>query len=115
MININLQGSTPLYEQVYKQIVELVMKNVMKPHDQIPSVRALAKELGINPNTISKAYTQLENDHIIYSLAGRGSFIAEFDTGIVKQKAFGNFENAVSDALNVGILKDELIELINIR
>jgi len=113
MYDINLQSRTPLYEQVYKKIIELVMKKTLKPQDQLPSVRTLAKELGVNPNTISKAYLQLENDKIIYSLAGRGSFVSEINTGVIQEKALTDFDDAVDDALNVGILKEELITLIN--
>jgi len=112
MYDINLQSRTPLYEQVYKKIVELVMKKTLKPQEQLPSVRTLAKELGVNPNTISKAYLQLENDKIIYSLAGRGSFVSEIDKGIIQEKALADFEISVLDALNVGILKTDLIKRI---
>lgn len=113
MYDIDLQSRTPLYEQIYKKIIELILKKELKPDDQLPSVRALAKELGVNPNTISKAYLQLENDKIIYSLAGRGSFVAKPNTDKIKEKALENFDIAVTEAINIGLDKDELIKRIN--
>lgn len=115
MYSIDLQGATPLYEQVYNRIVELVVTKVLKPGDQIPSVRALAKELSVNPNTVSKAYNQLENDKVIYSLAGRGSFISDFDGGKVKEDVLLKFDECVDKAKNVGIDKSEVIDRINDR
>lgn len=115
MFTIDLQSRTPIYEQLYKKIVELILKGQLKPNDQIPSVRLLAKDLGVNPNTISKAYTQLEHDGVIYTLAGRGSFISKVDTSGMKQKAFENFDIAVDEALKFKISKKELIDRINNR
>ena len=73
MFDIDLQSRIPIYEQLYKKIVELIMKKELNSNDKLPSVRELAKELGVNPNTVSKAFQMLERDKIIYSLAGRGS------------------------------------------
>ena len=115
MYNIDLQSRTPIYEQLYKKIVELIMKKELKPNDQIPSVRILAKDIGVNPNTVSKAYQQLEHDGIIYSLAGRGSFVAKIDKSSIKEKAFTNFDTAVTEAVNVEITIVELIERLNKR
>ena len=115
MYDIDFQSRTPLYEQIYKKIVELVMQKILAPHEQLPSVRALAKDLGVNPNTISKAYFQLENDKIIYSLAGRGSFVSEINAEKVTEKAMADFDIAVINALNVGIQKEILIANINNR
>lgn len=110
MYDIDLQSRTPIYEQLYKKIVELAMKQILKPNEQIPSVRILAKDLGVNPNTVSKAYQQLEHDGIIYSLTGRGSFIAQLDKDMIKEKAFLEFDNSVDEALKVGIKISELKE-----
>ena len=112
MYDINLQSQIPIYEQVYKRIIELIVKKRIKPNDQLPSVRALAKELDVNPNTISKAYLQLEHEKIIYSLAGRGSFVADINTGKIQEKALIKFEEAVSEAINTGITKQDLVEII---
>ena len=113
MYDIDLQSRIPLYEQVYKKIVELVANKVLKPDDQLPSVRVLAKELGVNPNTVSKAYLQLENDKIIYTLAGRGSFISSLDVGKVQEKILVKVDSALEEAYNVGIDKEKIIERVD--
>lgn len=113
MYNIDLQSRTPIYEQLYKKVVELVLKGELSPNDKLPSVRELAKELGVNPNTVSKAFQLLERDKVIYSLAGRGSFVSNVSTDSVKETALEDFDRAVAEALNVGIPKKELTDRIN--
>ena len=115
MYNIDLQSRTPIYEQLYKKVVELVLKGELKPNDKLPSVRELAKELGVNPNTVSKAFQLLERDKVIYSLAGRGSFVSNVSTDSVKETALEDFDRAVAEALNVGITKKELTDRINVE
>lgn len=113
MYNIDLQSRTPIYEQLYKKVVELILRNELKPNDKLPSVRELAKELGVNPNTVSKAFQLLERDKVIYSLAGRGSFVSNVSTDSVKESALEDFDRAVAEALNVGITPKELTDRIN--
>ena len=113
MFDIDLMSRTPIYEQLYNKIVELIIKGVLTENSQLPSIRALAKELGVNPNTVVKAYNQLENDGIIYSLTGRGSFIAKVTDSTIKKSMFTQFDECVSKAIKTGISKDELIERIN--
>lgn len=75
MILIDYKSRKPIYEQIIDNIKQLIIQNVLKRDDQLPSVRQLAQELAINPNTIQKAYTELERQGVIYSLKGRGSFV----------------------------------------
>ena len=84
------------------------MKKMLKPNDQLPSVRILAKDLGVNPNTVSKAYQQLEHDGIIYSLAGRGSFVSDITKDKVIEKTLSDFDHSVKEAISVGISKEAL-------
>jgi GntR family transcriptional regulator len=105
---LDLQSRTPIYEQLYKKIVELIINKTLKAHDQLPSVRVLAKDLGVNPNTVSKAYQQLEHDGFIYSLAGRGSFIANINSNAAREKALSDFDRCVKEAMNAGFSKEEL-------
>lgn len=113
MFDIDLMSNTPIYEQLYNKIVELIIKGVLTENSQLPSIRALAKELGVNPNTVVKAYSQLERDEIIYSLTGRGSFVAKVNDDITKKSIFQEFDNVVAKALQTGITKDELISKIS--
>ena len=76
MFTLNFQSRQPIYEQLYDNVVRLAALGVLKPEEQLPPVRTLAAQLGVNPNTVSKAYQLLERDGIIYSAIGRGSFVA---------------------------------------
>ena len=75
LITVDLRDRKQLYEQIIDNVKRLVLTGEMKPDDRLPSVRALAKEIGINPNTIQKAYTELERDGVIVTMQGRGSVI----------------------------------------
>ena len=113
MYTIDLQSRTPIYEQLYKKVVELILKDELKAGDKLPSVRELAKSLGVNPNTVSKAFQLLERDKVIYSLAGRGSFVSGVNTDNVKEKALADFDNAAAEALKAGLTRQELISRLD--
>ncbi|MCH5192696.1 MAG: GntR family transcriptional regulator [Oscillospiraceae bacterium] len=113
MFNIDLQSRIPIYEQLYKKVVELIMRGELKSGDKLPSVRELAKSLGVNPNTVSKAFQLLERDKFIYSLVGRGSFISNVSTNDLRESSFEDFDKAVNEALNAGISRQDLIDRIN--
>ncbi len=112
MFTIDLQSRIPIYEQLYKKIMSLVMKGVLKKGDQLPSVREMAKTLSVNPNTISKAYNELERDGIIYSLAGRGSFVGDIDNEKIISEKLKAFDEAVDNAFAVGIDAETLSKRI---
>ncbi|MGD7007446.1 GntR family transcriptional regulator [Metabacillus sp. 84] len=77
MIQIDPRSSTPIYEQVVQSMKELCLKGALKPGDKLPSVRELATIIIANPNTVSKAYKELEREGIIETLRGRGTFVSE--------------------------------------
>lgn len=89
MICIDYKSRKPIYEQIIDNIKSLIVSGVLKRDEQLPSVRQMAQELAINPNTIQKAYTELEREGIIYSLKGRGSFVGSSlqELRTVQQKA----------------------------
>ncbi|MDD6615427.1 MAG: GntR family transcriptional regulator [Lachnospiraceae bacterium] len=76
MIGIDLQNRRPIYEQIVERFQTLIVSGVLKPDSQMPSVRSLAMELSINPNTIQKAYTILEQEGYIYPVKGRGNYVS---------------------------------------
>ena len=76
MIRLDYRDSRPIYEQVRDGLRRLMVTGVMQPGEQLPSVRSLAMELAINPNTIQRAYNELEAEGYIYSVAGKGSFVS---------------------------------------
>ena len=77
MIRLDYRDSRPIYEQVRDGLRRLMVTGVMQPGEQLPSVRSLAMELAINPNTIQRAYRELEAEGYIFSIAGKGSFAAD--------------------------------------
>lgn len=76
MFNINTTSDKPIYEQIIDNIKELSLKNILKPDDKLPSVRQMASMLSVNPNTVSKAYQELERQKIIHTVRGKGTFIS---------------------------------------
>jgi len=79
MIVIDSRDKRPIYEQVVDKLSDLMLVGVLSPGDKLPSVRSLAMELSINPNTIQKAYIELEREGYVYSVKGVGSFVADMD------------------------------------
>ena len=99
MIVLDYRDSRPLYEQVAERLRELMFKGALPQDAQLPSVRSLATELSINPNTIQRAYTELERQGYIYSIKGKGSFVADnsrMKAGIL-QEWKGHFNSAVEE------------------
>ena len=80
MFEIKTQSRIPIFEQLKGQILEYITAGILQEDEQLPSVRALASQLGINPNTVAKAYQDLEKSGLIYSVAGKGSFISGEET-----------------------------------
>ncbi|MBQ6929958.1 MAG: GntR family transcriptional regulator [Oscillospiraceae bacterium] len=70
-----MKSRVPIYEQLKTRTLELIVAGVLQQDSQLPSVRSLARDLGVNPNTIQKAYQDMEKEGIIYSVAGKGSFV----------------------------------------
>lgn len=77
MILIDYSDRRPIYEQVAEKIAELIIRGVLPPESQLPSVRSLAMDLSINPNTIQRAYQELERKGYTYSVPGKGSFVSQ--------------------------------------
>ncbi|MDO4298332.1 MAG: GntR family transcriptional regulator [Lachnospiraceae bacterium] len=76
MIGIDLQNRKPIYEQIVERFETLIVNGILESDSQMPSVRSLAMELSINPNTIQKAYAMLEQEGYIYPVKGRGNFVS---------------------------------------
>lgn len=115
MIAVDLSSRVPIYRQIVERITELVLLGVWPDGTQLPSVRSLALELGTNPNTIQKAYQELENRGIIRSAAGRGSFVAgrEAAQGILRAQAESSLREAAQKAVLAGLTREEAAKLID--
>ncbi len=77
MLHLNYRDSRPIYEQVRDGLRQLMVTGAIQPGDKLPSVRSLAGQLAINPNTIQRAYETLEQEGYVYSVPGKGSFAAQ--------------------------------------
>ena len=111
MFKLDLQSRLPIYEQLKRRIIELVGVDELKADEQLRSVRNLARVLGVNPNTVQKAYQDLEREKIIYSVAGRGSYISpEIDLGQqLQDNVLGQVKKAAKQARTSGIEKGRVI------
>ena len=110
MILFDVKSRQPIYEQLYNGIVRLSALGAMLPGEQLPSVRSLAQELGVNPNTVQKAYQLLERDGLIVSAPGKGSFLADQGGKLNEKrlKAKETLKQAVTDALASGMSGEEI-------
>lgn len=113
-IYIDLRSRTPIFEQIIASVRDLAIRGLMQPDEPMPSVRALAAELAINPNTIQKAYAELERQGVIYSLAGRGNFIAS-DLSALRSEHHAALLAAVADSIkeaaDYGVTQAEIAEI----
>ena len=115
MLTVNFSSRTPVYQQLYDDVIRLVSLGVLKSDTKLPPVRILATELGINPNTVQKAYKMLEKDGYIYSTVGRGSFVSnKLDQNQAEKiQAKNSLKESIDTAYKKGITKDEMIELVD--
>ena len=116
MIQIDFGDHRPLYEQICDKIKELIISGLLEENDKIPSVRELAMSIAINPNTIQKAYKQLENEGYIYSVKARGSFVKGRGESVDTAKAeelIKNLEPIVRELCFLGFKKEKIQKLVD--
>ena len=115
MFSIDVLSRQPIYEQIINQLERLVMAGALKSGGQIPSVRGLSVELSINPNTIQKAYAELDRRGIICSVPGRGCFIAENAVSRlseIKRREITTFETLARELALAGVEENALHEAV---
>ncbi len=115
MITIDYKSRVPIYDQITGGIIRLKSLGILKAGDKLPSVRSLAIDLGINPNTVQRAYNILENDGVIFSVAGKGSFISDDSkaSDAILAAAKNTFMQAVEEAIRAGLDAETLKALID--
>ncbi len=113
MILLDLKDSRPIYEQVVEKLQELMMLGILEEDGQMPSVRSLAVELSINPNTIQRAYGELERRGYIYSVKGRGSFVGSIHKLKEARKAelTGKLGVLAREAATLGISRKMFVDI----
>lgn len=114
MIVLDYQDRRPIYEQVVEKFRHLILSKALSPGSRMPSVRQLAMELSINPNTIQRAYTQLEQEGLIYPVKGKGNFIADSENlrEISRRNYMEEMNALVQKGKALGIEEEELIYII---
>ncbi|GHU46247.1 GntR family transcriptional regulator [Clostridia bacterium] len=110
MFKFNLKGGKSVYEQVYEQIAGEIYGGGLQAGEQLPTIRTVAKDLGVNPNTVQKSYQMLELNKLIFSVPGKGSFVAEGSAGrsIMLQSAMDSFSDSAEKAFRFGATADKL-------
>ena len=116
MFEINAMSRSPVYEQLVEQVERYILLGLLREGDQLPSVRALSGELSINPNTIQKAYGELDAKGILCSVPGRGCFVAEGALACIRGRRLGEqgaFRRLVRELKAAGITAEELTEALS--
>ena len=117
MIVIDYKDTRPIYEQIVEKMQTLILKGVLPNDSKLPSVRNLAIELSINPNTIQKAYAELERRGFLYTVKGRGNFVHYQDVLLDEKKVqlVDKIKQIIKEAEELGIKKEELFMAVDER
>ena len=117
MIILDYKDRRPIYEQVAEKLEELMLLGILGENEPLPSVRSLAMELSINPNTIPRAYAELERQGYIYTVKGKGSFVAE--NSVMKEKRKKDLliqvSEVIDEAIRLGISGEEIKNMVEIQ
>ncbi|OON99570.1 MAG: hypothetical protein ATN35_11910 [Epulopiscium sp. Nele67-Bin004] len=117
MITINIRDKRPIYEQIMDSIKEQIIHGLLKPNDKMPSIRQLASTLEITPNTVSKAYTELEREGVLITVRGKGNFISDTPIGDKGEKKMEELTKVLQKLCiewqYTGQTKETLIEMID--
>lgn len=116
MFSIDTRSDKPIYEQIVDNIKELSIKGVLKTGDKLPSIRELAGMLTVNPNTVSKAYQELERQKIIETVRGRGTYMCEINSGYIDperlERTVEKLKDICIELSHLGFDKDKIINTI---
>ncbi len=115
MIIIDYRDHRPIYEQITERMKELILKGVLEPDSQLPSVRNLAMDLSINPNTIQRAYTELERQGYSYSVKGKGNFVTSSELLVRErqEEILQDVGKLIGEAKSLGITKEQIMNKVN--
>jgi GntR family transcriptional regulator len=119
MITIETSGFIPIYEQIKKGIKGEIFLGVLKPDEALPSIRDLAAELVVNPNTVARAYRELEHEGFICTRKGKASFVAENSSSLIQREKVRLleevFDRAISEARKFGLEAAEIRRIVESR
>lgn len=114
MILIDYKDTRPIYEQIVDKLKILILSGAMEPESKLPSVRQMAVELSLNPNTVQRAYAELERTGFIYTIKGRGNFVCE-NRRLLDEKRTelkNKCRDLLAEARAVGISRKEMIQFM---
>lgn len=114
MFELDVRSRKPIYEQLMDRIRSLIVSRALAPDEQLPSVRVLSSQLTVNPNTIQKAYRELEREGYIYSVPGKGSFISpleELPQGVKLEEIRRHMLTLMEEAIFLGMTREDLLQL----
>ena len=115
MLNLDIRDSRPIYEQIKDKLRRLMVTGAIREREKLPSVRAMASSLAINPNTIQRAYEALETEGYVYSLPGKGSFVAsgqQVEQGR-RELLLEQFDTISAELLFLGVSREILIQRLH--
>lgn len=110
MIHLNARDARPVYAQIVDSYKAQITSGILEAGDQLPSVRELASQLAINPNTIQRAYRELEMQGWIASVPGKGSFVCEAAATSQQQQLLDTFDKTTAQLLSLGVTRDTLVK-----
>lgn len=115
MFEIDSRSRIPIYEQIKNQLITCIRIGIYKADEQLPSIRSVSLQTGINVNTVKRAFADLEDEGIIYTLVGRGSFVSAdaTDNTSIARKALRDIEPDLRSLKSKGVSKASIIELID--
>ena len=115
MINLDFRDGRSLHEQIESGIKELIINGILAPDDKLPSVRELSVSLTVNPNTVQRAYKQLETDGFIYSVKAKGNFVASFEKTDSKrtEEIMSEIKSLVKELMFMGEPEDAVTKIIS--
>lgn len=117
-IFINNKNGVPIYDQIYSQIKSQIINGTIEEDAPLPSIRSLAKDLHISIITTKRAYEELEKDGFIYTLPGKGSFVAKKNTALIKEENLRQIEEHLDEVMKLsascGLKKEDIIEMLEI-
>ncbi|WP_026675085.1 GntR family transcriptional regulator [Alkalihalobacterium bogoriense] len=114
MFELDNRSRSPIYEQIIEKIKNLIMNQVLRPDEKLPSVRMLSNQITVNPNTIQKAYRELERQGYLYSVIGKGYFVVSLDIMPNEDKrneVEAELLKLLTEAVFLGLTKEELLQL----
>lgn len=117
-IIIRNTANQPIYEQIYSQLKAQIIAGVLSPGEALPSIRALAKDLKISVITTKRAYDELESEGFLYTVAGKGCFVAEKNLDLIREQQLKELEDHLTAAAGLakscGVTVEELIDMLRV-